>query len=345
MTRNWQKNSVRGPSRRNVLATGAAAMLLAAGLGRPAFASGKSELKASVFPPPANGAVKVIDAWGQELASKTSGGVVTTVFPSSQMGPPNRQYDLVRDGVADFSWVLHGFTPGRFPLIDIADLPGLFTNSANGTEALGRAEEYLLPEHKGVRVLGLVASPVLVIMTRGKPVTAVSDVKGLRVRPPSAVAAGAIQALGGTSVAVPPAEMAEALSKGVIDAIVTTAEAAASFRMFEVVKYITDVNMGIATFAFVMNPAAYDGLSGAEKATVDSLSGEAFTAQMAAMFDQTDTAARAMAKESGVEFIQPDGGDADEFASQLTAHREAVVKEMVDKGVKNAEAVYKALQS
>lgn len=330
--------------RRDVFKAGAAVSLFAAGLGRPAFADGVIQLKASLFVPPANGAAKVVTAWGKTLATKTGGRVNVEVFPSSQMGPPNRQYDLVRDGVADLSWVLHGFTPGRFPLMDIANLPEMFASSAKAMAAIRRVQGPLVAEHSGVKVLGLVTSPQLVIMTRDKAVRKVGDFKGLRVRPPSAVTAGAIQALGGASVAVPPAEMGQALSKGVIDAIVTTAEAAASFRLFEAVKYVTDVNMGMATFAFVMNPAAYARMPDDVKAALDSVSGATFEQQMVDEFDRTDVAARAAAKSAGVEFIAPDTAAAQEFSVTLKGHRQTVVAALVAKGVKSAQSIYQAMQ-
>jgi TRAP-type C4-dicarboxylate transport system substrate-binding protein len=316
-----------------------------AGFGGAASAKDGIALKASLFPPPANGAVKVIKAWGQDLTAKTARYLSVDVFPSSQMGPPNRQYDLARDGVADLSWVLHGFTPGRFPLVDIANLPGMFPSSAVATSAMWRVREPLVAEHKGVRVLGLVASTPLVFMTKSRPVLKVADIKGLRVRPPSAVTAGAIQALGGVSVAVPPAEMGDALSKGVIDAIVTTAEAASSFKLFETLKFISDVNMGMATFAFVMNPGAYGSLPAEPKSALDALSGKPFEQRMLDEFEATEAAGRGGAKKDGVEIVKPDDKAQAEFDAVFKQHREKVVAKLTSDGVKDAAAVYSALLS
>lgn len=345
MTDDFSKIHAVSWRRRDLLTAGASLSLLSAGLGRFAFAKDAIQLKASLFVPPANAAVKVIKAWGKQLAETTDNQVNVEIFPSGQMGPPNRQYDLVREGVADLSWVLHGFTPGRFPLVDIANLPGMFKTSEAATAAMWRVRDQLIAEHKAVRVLGLVASPTLVIMTRTKPVLRLADVKGLRIRPPSAVTAAAIQSLGGVSVAVPPAEMGEALSKGVIDALVTTAEAAASFRLFESIKYVSEVNIGMATFAFVMNPGAYERLPTDVRSALDSRSGKPFEQQMVNEFEANEAAARAGAKQAGTEFIKPNSDSATEFAAALKAHREKVIAKMVSDGVKNAGAVYEALQA
>lgn len=331
--------------RRDLLKVAATVSLSSAGFARTAWAKDPLQLKASLFPPPANGAVKVIKSWGEDLTQKTGNQLSVVVFPSGQMGPPNRQYDLVRDGVADLSWVLHGFTPGRFPLIDIANMPGMFGSSAAATTAMWRVRDQLIAEHKGVRPLGLVASTPLVFMTKSKPVLKVADVQGLRIRPPSAVTASAIQALGGVSVAVPPAEMGDALSKGVIDAIVTTAEAASSFKLFESLKYISDVNMGMATFAFVMNPSAYGNLPTEAKAALDGLSGKPFEQRILAEFEATEAAGRAAATKAGVQIVKPDSVAEKEFESALKHHREKVIAKMASDGVKDAASVYGALQA
>ena len=44
------------------------------------------------------------------------------------LAPPPAQYDTVRDGVADLTWMVHGYTPGKFETTKIAELPGLFEN-------------------------------------------------------------------------------------------------------------------------------------------------------------------------------------------------------------------------
>lgn len=335
--------SVYGMKRRRFLKIGAAAALAAPALVRGAAAQGTIELKVSMFPPPANGAVKVVDAWGQALTEKTGDQVSVALFPSSQMGPPNRQYDLVRDGVADISWVLHGFTPGRFPLMDVANLPNLFRSTAQGTETMRKVRQPLVAEHEGVKVLALVASDPLLVMTNEKQVRSVADFNGLRVRPPSAVAAGAIHALGGTSAAVPPAEMGEALAKGVIDAIATTREAALSFKLFETVRYLTDLNFGVATFALVMNPAAYDRLSDEVKEAVDSTSGEPLEAAFVKAFEQSNEAAIAAAQSAGVENIELEAASKAEFDVKLAEFNASFVQQTAGKGVANALEVYDAL--
>src|SRR5262245_10327409 len=90
----------------------------------PALAQ-EIQLKASLFPPPGNPLVKALEQWSDEVKQKAHGRLNIRVFPASQMGPPPRQFDLVRTGVADIAIVLHGSTPGRFPLTELLHVPGV----------------------------------------------------------------------------------------------------------------------------------------------------------------------------------------------------------------------------
>src|SRR5277367_3784178 len=74
------------------------------------------QLKASLFTPSGNPIVRATEKWSDDLKEKSGGRLNILVFPGGQMGPPPRQFDLVRTGVADIAVILNGSTPGRFPL-------------------------------------------------------------------------------------------------------------------------------------------------------------------------------------------------------------------------------------
>ena len=68
----------------------------------------------------------------------------------------------------------------------------------------------------------------------------------------------------------------EALNKGVIDGTPFPYTAIGSFRLFDVTKYHTEVNITNATFGLIMNQGKYDGLSAKGKGCVDKFSGQWF---------------------------------------------------------------------
>ena len=104
----------------------------ARGLGRPcslgtALAGSAQaqtiELKLSHFVPPNHTFHKWALAWGEQLAKESNGRLKFTIYPNGQLvGPPNRQFDAARNGIVDMAFVLHGVTPGRYPMTELVNL-------------------------------------------------------------------------------------------------------------------------------------------------------------------------------------------------------------------------------
>ena len=103
-----------------------------------------------------------------------------------------------------------------------------------------------------------------------------ADFKGKKMRVPSKIAGTILKTLGATGVKVPAPGTSEALNKGVIDGTPFPYTAIGSFRLFDVTKYHTEVNITNATFGLIMNEGKYNGLSSAAKGCVDKHSGQWF---------------------------------------------------------------------
>ena len=94
-------------------------------LAAPAIVRAQSpiQLKATHWLPPVHQIHKELTRWSEDLARRSGNRVAITVLPAGQMGPPQRQFDLARTGVADIGYFLPGLTPGRFPMADLFQLP------------------------------------------------------------------------------------------------------------------------------------------------------------------------------------------------------------------------------
>ena len=73
------------------------------------------ELKVSTYLPPNHTIHKFLEAWGADIAQRSNGRLTIKIYPASQLGPVQRQYDLARSGQADLAVGLTGATPGRYP--------------------------------------------------------------------------------------------------------------------------------------------------------------------------------------------------------------------------------------
>ena len=255
------------------------------------------ELKVSHYLPPNHTFQKELLRWGEELAAQSGGRLKLNIYPASQLGPVNRQFDLARNGVADIAVGLHGATPGRYPLTELVSLPYMRpaggSNSAVTSQRLSAlASEFLAHEHQGLKILWMAVTNPLMFHTANRQIKAVADFKGLRIRYAGEQFAQIIPALGAVPLPVPPAETQDGLAKGIIDGATFPYEATKSFDLGTVVKYSLEPGVSTATFAVVMNPAKFDGLPDDLKALIEKTTGSARATQFGAAFDESEKLGR-----------------------------------------------------
>lgn len=255
------------------------------------------ELKVSHYLPPNHTFQKELLRWGEDLAAQSGGRLKLNIFPASQLGPANRQFDLARSGVADIAVGLHGVTPGRYPLTELVSLPYVRPlaggNSAITSQRLSElAGEHLAREHQGLKILWMAVTNPLMFHTANRQIKTVADFKGLRIRYAGEQFAQIIPALGAVPLPVPPAETQDGLAKGIIDGATFPYEATKSFDLGTVVKYSLEPGVSTATFAVVMNPAKFDSLSDDLKAIIENTTGPARAAKFGAAFDESEKLGR-----------------------------------------------------
>lgn len=243
------------------------------GLANPLHAQ-EVQLKASLFPPPSNPLVKAMEQWAEALKVKSNGRIVIKVFPASQMGPPPRQFDLARTGVADIAVLLHGATPGRFPLTELIHVPGVAKGTYGSSLGLSEiAPELLASEYPGVKIINLLTlDPVLISRSQ---IDNPAGLKGKRVRAAGSVQSDVFEALGAVPTLVQPGDMNDALSKGMVEGVSTAYSGIDSYKLDDVAKFISEGDFGSVTFATVINRDAYNALPADLKKIIDENSGVA----------------------------------------------------------------------
>lgn len=312
---------------------GVALAVFAAGGSRSASAQ-PLEFKVSVFTPPVNPFSVEMERIGKAIYDRTKGEVKLNIFHASQMGPPPRQFDLVRTGVADIAVVFHGLTPGRFPMTELAELPALL-GGVGYPAAMAMQDllpEYLAAEHPGVKVLDFAITPNPVLMLRSDAAS-LAALKGKRIRHPGPVHSATVAALGAVPVLVQPFEMAEALARGQIDGAVTGTGGAVSFKLQDSAKFMLEMPMGRLTNAVVMNPAAYAKLSGEQKAIFDEYFGPKGQQAWGRMLDRSEASDRDILIKDGVKPIALDPQNLAEFNTIAATLQKTAVADLEKKGL------------
>ena len=282
-----------------------AACALAASFAAPTSTASAQEtqLKASLFLPPSNALVKGMEKWADLIKDKSNGRLVIKLFPGGQMGPPPRQFDLVRTGVADIAVVLHGATPGRFPVVELAHLPGLVKGNYSG--ALGLSEiagDVFGADHPGVRILNVVVARTVIISL--SQINDASDLKGKRIRAAGSVQSNVLEALGAVPTAIQPGDLNDALSKGMIEGVSIGYTGIDSYKLEDAGKFIVEGDMGSISFATIMNQSSYNNLPADLRKLIDDNSGVAGARIFGKIFADDETNAKNELLKKGVKITQ-----------------------------------------
>ncbi|MFB4204576.1 Outer membrane transporter protein TsaT [wastewater metagenome] len=302
------------------------------------LALSQTTLRVANWLPPSHLLVSdVLKPWG-EAVEKATGGSVQVEVMSSPLGPPPAQYDLVADGLADVGFSVHGYTPGRFSVFELAELPLQTPSAEVKSVAYWRAYQETMAdsgEHRGVHLLGLFTHGPGHIWNSRRPVHSLDDLSGLKLRVPGGVAAQLSEELGVVPVNAPSSQSYELLSQGVADGIVFPYESVTFFNLQDTVDYGTVVPGGLYTVSFyvVMNQAKWQSLSDDERAAIDSVSGEYLARLAGRAWDRADRQGRKDLRAAGVRIEQADDAMIEAIAEQADGLRERVLERVAEDGV------------
>lgn len=317
------------------------ALSLTLGIGSAVSAQEVHNLKVASFVTPMHAMSKWIEKWAADLEEKSDGRLEFTILAGAQMGPPPVYYDLAANGVADITWVLHGATPGRFPLTEISNMPFIFCSAEQADKVLNMPEllAYFEPEHRGVKVLEVFMHPPGHIMMKGGAVLSKDDLAGKALRPASQPVGRFIGAMGGNPVGLPPTELAESLQKSVIDGtMIDYGGAAFAYQLGPFLTDITEMYAYSASFALVMNPDSYAGLPEDLQQMIDE-SVEDVADQIGQAWDGLDQAGKSALTKEGVKIhkmSEEDFAEIRKIGENLTA---SYIEELDGKGLPGSEVM------
>ena len=288
---------------KNLTATMGLAALLAA---VPLAHAQEVILKVHHFlPPPSTAHSKFITPWCDKIAKESAGKMKCQIYPAMQLGgTPPQLYDQAKDGVADIVWTLPGYTAGRFPLVEVFELPFMMRNPEGTSRALWdwvQANDQA--EFKDVKAIAFHVHGPGVFHMVNKPIRTLADFKGLKLRAPTRQTNRMLAAFGATPVGMPVPQVSEALSKGVIDGAVIPYEVVPAVKVQELVKFHSETDGALpavytSVFIFAMNKAKYDSLPANLKKIIDANSGAETSAWMGKTMGEADVPGRKMSEKN-----------------------------------------------
>jgi len=287
---------------------------------------------ANFFPPTHKNAV-LFDQYSQEINKKSNGKIEISYYAGGTLLTAPKIAAGVATGIADIGLSHCAYSRGRFPVMEIMELPLGFPNGWVGTFVSNDFYDKFKPkEWEQFHPLLFGTSPANVLQTLNKQVKTLDDLKGLKIRGTGRVG-DLVKALGATPMPIEMVDLYESLRRGVLDGNMGPMEQLKGFKIGELEKYVTACWKVGSVFSFyvAMNKRKWDALPPDMKKLFDDVNNE-YKPKWALAWNEIDI--------EGREFLQSNGGqvlnisDA-ESAKWIKASEPVVVdfkKDLVSKG-------------
>jgi TRAP-type transport system periplasmic protein len=307
------------------------------------FAQAQTVLTVSSWLPPTHTASMAQKEWCDLLTENTKGRIKCNMLPRG-VSPAPGTYDAIKNGLADLSYTVHGYTPGRFVMTQMTELPFLGNSAETISVALSRVSgknPEFAAEHQGVKVLTLFSHGPGIVFNTKRPIAKTDDLSGLKFRVGGGMVNDISKTLGMNATLKPAPDSYELLSSGVMDGTLFPAESTESFRIDKIIKHATTFPGGLynTSFVFMMNQAKYDKLSAEDKKAVDAISGETAARIFGRGWDKVDRRAFALMQVNGVQVTKADAKFVADIKTKTAPLEQGWIKAAEAKGLKNPAKV------
>ena len=277
--------------------------------------------------------------WMEKVEKESGGRIKFEAYPAMQLGgTPVQLYDQARDGVVDIVWTLPGNTAGRFPRIEVFELPFVMNNAEATSKAYWEYVQTMAPdEFKDTHVLALHVHGPGMFHAKEKLVKSPADLRGMKVRGPTRQITKLLQSIGATPVGLPLPQIPDALSKGTIDACAIPWEVVPSVKVHELTKFHSEfpANMPAlytTTFVMTMNKAKYESLPADLKKVIDNNSGLATSGWLGKTQQSNDVIGRKSAVDRNNTIYAITAADTQEFVKRSSQIDDEWVADMNKRG-------------
>jgi TRAP-type C4-dicarboxylate transport system substrate-binding protein len=260
----------------------------------PAAAQENKEFKISIWLPPSHPLIKSAQEWADSIDKQSNGTLTFKIFPSQQLGKAVDHYDMARDGIVDVAFVATGYQPGRFPIINVTQIPFIVANGVGGSAAVDSwYRKYAGAEMKDIHFcLAFIQDPGS-FHSRSKKITVPADIAGMRIRPSVEYVGQLITRLGGTNIDSSAPEARTILEHGTADAVTFPWGSMFLFGLDQVTKFHLDAPLYTAPFVWAINKTKYEALDSKQRRALDDHCTTEWAEKLGAPWAEFEAAGRA----------------------------------------------------
>ncbi len=292
----------------------------------------------------------LIEFWMDEVKDQLGDDIDFDHFPAEQLGKAGDMLSLAQTGVLDISYVGPSYVSDKMPLSAVAQLPGMFGNSCEGTLAYwelvkpGGLLYELEFEPNEVRPLMALALSPYQIYTSKKEIEGIDSFKGLKLRATGGAMEETVLNLDAVPVQMAAPDTRDALSRGTLDGLVFPNSSLPPYDLHGLLKYATDgVSLGSFVATYSISNERWSSLSDKEREVFTQV-GEAATKHACELVDELDAKDKEKVKAAGVTYVTL-GEDDLEKLNQATSDTAKKWAEDLDKRNRKGTEVLKAYQN
>lgn len=205
----------------------------------------------------------------KDVEAGTGGKLAITVHPNGSLFKANEIKRAVQGGQVQIGEVIVSGYANEDAFFAMDTVPFLATSYADARALLdatrGRIEERF--DRQGMKILYSVVWPPQGLYTK-RPVNALADVKGEKIRSYSPTVARMIELMGAQPVTIQAAELTQALATGVVNANFTSSATGYDSKSWEQLSHYYDVQAWLPKNVVFVNKKAFAALDAATQAAV-----------------------------------------------------------------------------
>lgn len=231
------------------------------------------------FPAPHKNSI-LAQQYCKEIETRSRGKIKIAYYPGGTLVPAAKTFDGVVNGTTDIGESCFAYTRGKFPMMEILDLPLGYISGMQATRLANAYYKRFRPkELDNVKVLFLHGHGPAIFHTTF-PVITMDDLRSRKIRG-TGMGARIIQALGARPVGTTMGETYDAIRTGVAEGAFAPSEALMGWKWAEVLKFTTrNLASSYTTGMFViMNKDKWNSLPLYAQQLFDEVSEEWITKQ------------------------------------------------------------------
>lgn len=281
--------------------------------------------------------------WINKVSEMSKGAIKFEYFEPNALSPYRDQFDSTVAGTIDLGAAFCGISPGKFPLAELMDLPFMAPNAEVGSrvtwELFHKFPDWQ-NQFKGVKALWMWTSAAFELNTVKKPVRTLEDLKGLKIICWTPKMMQMVRLLGANPLEIRPHDSYLALQRGMADGALIPLAPLRSFKISEVAKYHTMVDIAVGPFWAGFNEGAWNKLGPDLQKIIQETTGTKMSENCGKTLDEGQTRDYEWLEKNGHTMIQLSDAEKERWKKLLLPLHDEWIKSMEGKGYKNAKAIY-----